>query len=47
MSATKRDREERSELVELGTASTETRGLPVGDIIEPMGFWHKAGISDE
>lgn len=47
MSAMKRERDERSGLVELGTASTETRGLPVGDIIEPMGFWHKAGISPE
>ena len=47
MLATKREREERSELVELGTASTETQGLPVGDIIEPMGFWRKEGISHE
>lgn len=43
----KRKCEKAAELVELGPASTETRGLPVGDIIEPMGFWHKAGISDE
>jgi hypothetical protein len=47
MSATKRERGRRSKLIELGIASRETRGLPVGDVIEPMGFWHKAGISAE
>lgn len=34
------------ELVELGTASTDTLGS-LGEIIEPMGLWHKTGISDE
>jgi hypothetical protein len=47
MSGMKPNHEERSELVELGAATTATRGLPVGEVIEPMGFWHKAGISDE
>lgn len=42
-----RERENRSGLVELATASADTLGLPLGEIIEPMGFWHKAGISDE
>jgi hypothetical protein len=31
---------------ELGTVSVHTEG-GMGDIIEPMGLWHKAGISDE
>ena len=33
-------------VVELGIASCDTRG-GLGEIIEPMGLWHKAGISDE
>lgn len=33
-------------LIELGTASRCTLGLPFGEIPEPMGFWHKAGITD-
>lgn len=41
-----RDRDETSAVIDLGTASTDTRG-GVGDVIEPMGLWHKAGISDE
>lgn len=41
------ERRDRSLLIELGTASSDTLGLPLGEIIEPMGFWHKAGISDE
>jgi hypothetical protein len=47
MQKTKREHERRSALVELGTASIDTRGLPVGDIPEPMGLWRKEGISDE
>lgn len=46
MQADNLEHEERGDLVELGIASTETRGLPVGEIIEPMGLWHKAGISE-
>ena len=38
--------EDRAEsLVELGIASTDTRG-PLGDMIEAVGLWHKAGIAD-
>lgn len=33
-------------LVELGTATVETMGA-LGDIIEPMGLWRRAGISDD
>ena len=33
-------------LVELGSVSGETQG-GMGDMIEPVGFWHKSGISDE
>jgi hypothetical protein len=35
-----------AELIELGTASKDTLGA-LGEIIEPMGLWHKAGISEE
>ena len=35
-----------TELVELGTASIETRGAPVGAKEEPIGFY-PLGISDE
>ena len=37
----------RAGLVQLGIASAETLGLPVADVPEPMGFWRKAGISNE
>lgn len=40
-------RERSAQLLKLGVASTDTLGLPVGDIIEPMGFWRKEGISHE
>ncbi len=33
-------------VIELGTASTDTKG-PLGDMIEPNGLWYKHGISDE
>jgi hypothetical protein len=33
-------------MVELGTASQVTEG-GMGDVIEPMGLWHKAGLSAE
>lgn len=33
-------------LLEFGTASADTQG-GLGQIIEPMGLWHKAGITDE
>ncbi|MBX3562695.1 MAG: benenodin family lasso peptide [Sphingomonas sp.] len=33
-------------IVDLGTASHVTQG-GLGDMIEPTGLWHKAGISDE
>lgn len=32
--------------VELGSVSTDTRGA-MGEMIEPIGFWHMAGIEDE
>jgi len=32
-------------LIDLGAASTETKGA-FGVIIEPMGLWHRMGISD-
>jgi hypothetical protein len=33
-------------LIDLGSVSDETQG-PMGDMLEPIGFWHKFGISDE
>jgi len=47
MKSDRRNIRECPELVELGTASVATLGLPMGDIIEPIGFWSKNGISDE
>jgi hypothetical protein len=38
--------EEDGVLVELGQASLITEG-GMGDVIEPMGLWHKAGLSSE
>jgi len=35
-----------ADLIDLGSVSGETQG-PMGDMLEPIGFWHKAGISDE
>lgn len=40
-------RRQGAKLVKLGVASTETLGLPVADVPEPMGFWRKTGISDQ
>lgn len=40
------DDSKRFELIELGSVSGETQG-PMGNMLEPIGFWHKAGISDE
>lgn len=41
-----RDRTEDSrEALELGVASVHTEG-GMGEIIEPMGLWHRAGISE-
>lgn len=47
MNVAKPEPSDRSELVVLGTASSDTLGLPVADVPEPMGFWVKNGISDE
>jgi hypothetical protein len=33
-------------LVELGTASTDTKG-GMGHYVEPMGLWHRMAISDD
>ena len=41
-----RDSIEASAVIDLGTASADTKG-PGGDIIEPIGMWHKTGITDE
>lgn len=46
MKVRNRRREESSALVELGRATSDTLGLPYGDIIEPMGLWTKTGLSD-
>jgi hypothetical protein len=40
------EREQDTQLVELGTASTATLGTPVGDRPEPIGFY-ALGLSDE
>ena len=42
------EREEQApaDLIELGSISGETKGA-MGEMIEPIGFWHKAGISEE
>lgn len=45
MQASKWQRKARPQLKDLGVASTATLGLPVADIPEPMGFWHRTGIS--
>lgn len=37
--------QESGQLTELGIASSDTRG-PLGDMIEAVGLWHKAGIAD-
>ena len=47
MRARKDRRERRAELIQLGIASADTLGLPIADVPEPMGFWRKAGISNE
>lgn len=41
-----RDKQATADLIELGSISGDTRGA-MGEMIEPIGFWHKAGISDE
>ena len=41
-----REEDRNGTVIELGTASTETLGA-LGEIVEPMGLWHKTGISDE
>ena len=38
--------DETGELVDLGTASTDTEGA-MGRIVEPVGLWRHEGISDE
>lgn len=35
-----------ADLIELGSVSGETHG-PMGDMLEPIGFWHRTGISDD
>ena len=40
-----RDNEAKA-LIELGVASTDTRGA-FGEMIEPMGLWHKTGFNGE
>jgi hypothetical protein len=40
-----REETEGTAAIELGTASLVTEG-GMGDVIEAMGLWHKAGISD-
>ena len=35
-----------ADLIDLGSVCAETQG-PIGDMLEPIGFWHKSGISDE
>jgi len=37
----------RARTLVLGTPSTDTLGMPLADIPEPMGFWPKAGISHQ
>jgi hypothetical protein len=32
-------RDRRTQTIELGVASTDTLGVPKGDVPEPMGFW--------
>ena len=39
------ERDNETPVIELGTASTDTRG-PLGDMIEVAGLWHKTGIAD-
>lgn len=34
------------DLIDLGSVSAETQG-PIGEMLEPIGFWHKSGISAE
>lgn len=34
------------DLIELGSVSGETHG-PMGEMLEPIGFWHKFGISND
>ena len=40
-----RENETLEPVIELGTASTDTKG-PLGDMIETAGLWHKTGIAD-
>ncbi|MDT9599874.1 benenodin family lasso peptide [Sphingosinicella rhizophila] len=35
-----------ADLIDLGSVSTDTQG-PIGDMLEPIGFWHKSGISND
>lgn len=44
---TRKCRPQGARLVELGVASCDTKGLPVADVPEPMGFWRKTGISNQ
>lgn len=35
-----------ADLIELGSVSDQTQGA-MGEMIEPIGFWHRTGISDQ
>lgn len=43
----KKSRRSSVKLIELGSVSTDTLGLPIADVPEPMGFWRKTGISND